>query len=62
MMGHDGIARATRPSHTMFDGEVVFTLSVGRQRSNVNVVGALAASLVSQAIVRGARATNQAVA
>jgi L-aminopeptidase/D-esterase-like protein len=28
-MGHDALARGIRPSHTMFDGDVVFTLSTG---------------------------------
>ncbi len=60
MMAQDGIARTTRPSHTMFDGDVVFSLSVGHERSNVNIVGALAATLVSRAIIRGVRAANQA--
>lgn len=61
MMAQDGIARATRPSHTMFDGDVVFALSTGHHApsvSNVNIVGALAARLVSQAIIRGVRAAN----
>lgn len=64
MMAQDGIARATRPSHTLFDGDVVFALSVrGPDPSppllDVNVVGTLAARLVSRAIVRGVRAANQ---
>jgi L-aminopeptidase/D-esterase-like protein len=28
-MGHDAMARAIRPVHTMFDGDVVFSLSTG---------------------------------
>ena len=28
-IGHDALARAIRPAHTMFDGDVVFTLSTG---------------------------------
>lgn len=59
MMAQDGIARTTRPSHTMFDGDVVFALSVGHAHSNVNVVGALAATLVSRAIIRGVRAARE---
>ena len=31
MMAHDGMARAIRPAHTMFDGDIVFSLSTGRQ-------------------------------
>ncbi len=29
-IGHDGLARAIRPVHTMFDGDTVFTLATGR--------------------------------
>ena len=28
-IGHDGMARAVRPVHTMFDGDTLFTLSTG---------------------------------
>ena len=31
MMAHDGMARAIRPAHTMFDGDIVFCLSTGRR-------------------------------
>lgn len=30
-IGHDGMARAIRPVHTMFDGDTVFTLATGRR-------------------------------
>jgi L-aminopeptidase/D-esterase-like protein len=60
MMAQDGIARVTRPSHTMFDGDVVFSLSTGSQTCNVNIVGAMAASLICKAIIRGVRAANTA--
>lgn len=61
MMAQDGIARAVRPSHTMFDGDVVFSLSTvkGNQEMNVNIVGSVAAQLVAQAIVRGVLAANE---
>lgn len=59
MMAQDGIARATRPSHTLFDGDVVFAMSLlGDRQSDVNIVGSLAATLVSKAIVRGVMAAN----
>jgi L-aminopeptidase/D-esterase-like protein len=29
-MAHDGLARAIRPSHTMFDGDTVFCLATGK--------------------------------
>lgn len=51
-MAHDGIARAIRPSHTMFDGDTLFTLATGDHTcSNLNTIGILAAEVVSEAIV-----------
>jgi L-aminopeptidase/D-esterase-like protein len=51
-MAHDGFARAIRPAHTMFDGDVIFALSTGDVQSDVTTVGTVAAELISQAIVR----------
>lgn len=31
MMAHDGLARAIRPAHTLFDGDIVFCLATGRR-------------------------------
>jgi L-aminopeptidase/D-esterase-like protein len=31
MMAHDGMARAIRPAHTMFDGDIVFCLATGKR-------------------------------
>ncbi len=60
MMAQDGIARSIRPSHTMFDGDVVFALSIGGDKEvDVNIVGSVAAQLVSQAIMRGVLAANE---
>ena len=51
-MAHDGMARAIRPSHTMFDGDTLFTLATGTHTgSSVNTIGILAAEVVAEAIV-----------
>lgn len=54
-MAHDGIARSIQPSHTMSDGDTLFTLSLGTKAANVNSVGMLAAEVVSQAILNAVR-------
>ncbi len=60
-MAHDGIARAVRPCHTMYDGDVVFALSLGDKKGDVTVVGSVAAEVVAEAIVRAVtRATGLA--
>jgi L-aminopeptidase/D-esterase-like protein len=51
-MAHDGIARAVRPAHTMFDGDTVFALSTGSIQTEVTTVGSIAADLVALAIAR----------
>jgi len=56
-MAHDGFARAIFPSHTMGDGDTIFALATGAQSAPADVsrVGALAAQVVADAIVRAAR-------
>ena len=51
-MAHDGLARAIRPVHTMFDGDTIFALSTGTIQEDVTTIGAVAADLVARAIVR----------
>jgi L-aminopeptidase/D-esterase-like protein len=51
-MAHDGLARAIRPVHTPLDGDLVFALSLGDREGNVGVVGAVAARVLAQAVVR----------
>lgn len=50
-MAHDGYARTMRPAHTMFDGDTIFALSVGKVTVDINVVGLLAARVMEQAIL-----------
>jgi L-aminopeptidase/D-esterase-like protein len=57
-MAHDGLARAIRPAHTMFDGDTIIALSTGKRRADVNIVGAYAAEAMAQAIVRAVRAAR----
>lgn len=51
-VAHDGMARAIRPAHTMFDGDTLFALATGAHTgSSMNTVGILAAEVVAKAIV-----------
>ncbi|MBM3771502.1 MAG: P1 family peptidase [Acidimicrobiia bacterium] len=54
LMADDGLARAITPSHTIGDGDTVFSLATGRlaEPISVTIVGALAADALSEAIVR----------
>jgi L-aminopeptidase/D-esterase-like protein len=64
-MAHDGMARAIRPAHTMFDGDTIFVLGTGlldldtlkqqavwgNTSANVNKLGSAAADALARAIV-----------
>lgn len=66
MMAHDGMARAIRPAHTMFDGDIVFCLATGKRNlpeapgffqasaaQTINEIGHAAADCLARAIIRG---------
>jgi L-aminopeptidase/D-esterase-like protein len=56
-MAHDGFARALSPVHTPADGDAIFALATGARpgEANVSLIGALAAEVMADAIVRAAR-------
>ena len=54
-MAQDGLARAIRPAHTLFDGDTIFALSTGEKKADVSMVGAYAAEVMEQAILRAVR-------
>jgi L-aminopeptidase/D-esterase-like protein len=64
-MAQDGLARAIRPAHTMFDGDTIFCMAVGSkeppstpgffafpQAQALNELGRAAADCMSRAIIR----------
>ncbi|MCP5433796.1 MAG: P1 family peptidase [Alphaproteobacteria bacterium] len=59
IMAQDGYARAIRPIHTAFDGDVIFALATGERAlgeprpAAVSRLGALAADCVARAVGRG---------
>jgi L-aminopeptidase/D-esterase-like protein len=54
-MAQDGLARAINPAHTPDDGDTIFALATGELKdASLSLVGALAAEVVSRAIVRAA--------
>jgi L-aminopeptidase/D-esterase-like protein len=54
LMADDGYARAINPVHTMADGDTLFVLATGRlsRATDLSRLGALAAEVMSDAIVR----------
>ena len=59
-MAQDGLSRTIRPAHTMLDGDTIFALSTGARKADVNIVGAFAAEVLAQAVLRGVRAARPA--
>ena len=47
-----GIARTIDPCHTMYDGDALFTLSLGEKEADLSALGAAAAEVVAEAIAR----------
>ncbi|MGO9975521.1 MAG: P1 family peptidase [Solirubrobacteraceae bacterium] len=54
-VAHDGIARAVRPAHTMYDGDTIFCIATGALAAPYDAVEVLAAKVVARAIARGVR-------
>ena len=59
-MGHDGFARSIRPVHTSYDGDSIYALSVGLVPADQEVVGTLAAEVISEAILRAVLSAESA--
>ena len=53
--GHNGIARAVRPAHSIYDGDTVFALCSGRVGATPDSVGVLAARAAEAAIADAIR-------
>lgn len=59
-MGHDGYARSIRPVHTSLDGDSIYAVSVGDVAADREVVGLLAAEVISEAIIRAVESADSA--
>ena len=59
-MAHDGFARSIRPVHTSADGDSIYAVSVGTLQADRDLVGSLAAEVVSEAIIRAVNASESA--
>lgn len=57
-MAQNGVARAVRPAHTMYDGDTIFALATGEVDADVNLVGGYAAEVMATAVRSGVRAAT----
>ena len=59
-MGHDGYARSIAPVHTTYDGDSIYAVSAGDVSADQDLVGALAADVISEAITRAVYSAESA--
>ena len=59
-MAQDGIARTMRPAHSMFDGDAIFALSTGARKADVTTIGAFAAEVTVESVLRAVRNSRSA--
>ncbi|MEX1071738.1 MAG: P1 family peptidase [Anaerolineales bacterium] len=59
-MAMNGIATTIRPANTMLDGDTIFSLATGKRKADANIVGAYAAEVVAEAILRAVKAARSA--
>jgi L-aminopeptidase/D-esterase-like protein len=67
-MAHNGLAQVIRPAHTMFDGDTVFALSLGKRPQTpgdspnvslqVTMIGSTAAATLARAILKAVRSAT----
>jgi len=54
-LGQNGIARAVRPAHSIYDGDTVFAMCTGEVSATLDAVGILASLAVEEAIVNAVK-------
>lgn len=59
-MAHNGYARSICPVHTSADGDSIYALSTGDVAADIDVIGTLAAEVISEAIKRAVNAAESA--
>lgn len=59
-MAHDGYARSINPVHTSADGDSIYAVSVGDVKADQDLIGALSAEVVSEAIIRAVESAEGA--
>ena len=59
-MGHDGMARSINPVHTSADGDTIYAVSTGSVKADQDLVGALGAEVLSEAILNAVKNADSA--
>ncbi len=51
-IAHTGLAKVISPLHTTFDGDLIFTISYGKKKADVNTVGLLGEAVLMESVKR----------
>jgi L-aminopeptidase/D-esterase-like protein len=51
-IAHSGLAKVISPLHSTFDGDLIFAISYGKKKADVNTVGLLGEATLLEAIQR----------
>jgi L-aminopeptidase/D-esterase-like protein len=54
-MAHNGLVKTIRPINSSFDGDVVFSVSLGEEKADLNMLGAMADTAVRESVKRAVR-------
>ena len=57
-LGQNGLARAVRPAHSVYDGDTVFAMCTGEVSATLDAVGILAAMAVEEAIIDAVKSAD----
>lgn len=57
-MGHNALARNITPVHTLFDGDTLFSLSLGEAEADLNLIGILAQEMIQEALIRAVKTAD----
>jgi L-aminopeptidase/D-esterase-like protein len=57
-LAQHGLVRGLSPAHTLFDGDIVFTVSTGTQTADFTRLGVVAADLLATCLCRAVRAAR----
>ena len=57
-IAHSGLAKVISPLHTTFDGDLVFALSLGKKKADVNTIGLLGEVVLIESVKRAVIKTD----
>lgn len=57
-MGQNALVKAIAPVHTLFDGDTIFSLSLGEVEADLNQIGTIGQEMVQEAILRAVKAAD----